>query len=153
MAKADSDPISDDEWFLRRIHVDRFRNQDGVLEVTANAFEPRFKGRDPDTDGISLYRAACLDNPEEILKFVPEEKWPNNGIVRISKGHLIKLGLSIFPCPDPKAPIPGHVVIPELNALDYKSDASKFTYHKEGLAKAASEKGNIVRIPPALTST
>lgn len=66
--KSESDAITDDEWLLRRVHRDRFRI--GKMPfISPGAFEPRLpeKCRDPDIDGISLYRESCLANPEACL--------------------------------------------------------------------------------------
>ena len=57
--KDENDPITPDEWFLRRVHCDKFRTDKTPL-ISPNAFEPRIKGRDPDKDGISLFRCAVL---------------------------------------------------------------------------------------------
>jgi hypothetical protein len=57
MPKHESEPIGDDEWLLRRVRRERFRPLQIPLIAPA-AFEPRIKGRDPDVDGISLFREA-----------------------------------------------------------------------------------------------
>lgn len=53
--KSEDDPITDDEWLLRRVRVEKFRTNK-LPVVSPNAFEPRIRGRDPDGDGISLHR-------------------------------------------------------------------------------------------------
>jgi hypothetical protein len=80
--KSETDPITDDEWLLRRVRIEKFRT-DKVPLISPNAFEPRVKGRDPDTDGISLYRAACLADPSEVLATIAPERMHEYGIVRI----------------------------------------------------------------------
>jgi hypothetical protein len=57
--KHEFDPVTDDEWLLRRVHRQYFRNDPNLL-ISPSAFEPRVKGREPDVDGISLFRLACL---------------------------------------------------------------------------------------------
>ena len=43
--------------------------------------------------------------------------------------------------------IKGHVIIPELNSVDYQADKAKFTQIKERLAVEASKDENIVLEP------
>lgn len=142
--KAETDPISEDEWLLRRVRVEKFRT-DKLPIISPNAFEPRIKGRDPDTDGISLYRAACLADPSEVLATIVPERRHEYGIVRIPVSLLRSLHLSVQSRPDDR--IRGHVVVPELNSVDYESDKSRFTSIKERLAVMASADENIVKQP------
>jgi hypothetical protein len=144
MMKAETDPITENEWLLRRVHKDKFRTDKEPL-ISPNAFEPRIKGRDPDTDGISLYRADCLADPTEILATVTEEKRHEYGIVRIPVRSLATLQLTVKMEVDSR--IKGHVVIPELNSVDYEANKSRFTPIKLNLATIASEEENIVRSP------
>lgn len=144
--KSESDPITDDEWLLRRVHKDRFRT-DRVPLISITAFEPRIKGRDRDIEGISLYREACLKSPDEILVKVAADKQRDHGIVRISVAELRRLNLTVVSNPDE---ILGHVVVPELNALVYEQDKAKYTPTLEKLATFASKDERIVREPPSL---
>jgi hypothetical protein len=138
--KAEDDPITDDEYLLRRVHKSRFNPV-----LSANAFEPRIKGRDLDSDGISLYREACLAHPDEIIALVAPEKRNEQGIVRVPVWLVKSLGLTIKSDVDPS--IKGHVVIPELNADAYKADQARFTPVKEKLLAEARKDENIVRRP------
>lgn len=146
--KAESEPISDDEYLLRRVHYTKFRNDRSPL-ISPNAFEPRTKGRDIDSDGISLYRMSCLDNWSEVLTHVSQDKLIEIGVVKLQAAFLSGLGLSftIKPVTD----IKGHVVIPELNAHDYEIDKSRFVSVKLYLAEEGSRLENIVRWPPKLS--
>jgi hypothetical protein len=146
MMKSETDPITDDEWLLRRVRVEKFRT-DRVPAISPNAFEPRVKGRDPDTDGISLYRAACLADPAEVLANVAPERRHEYGIVRVPVALLKSLGLSVQSTPDDQ--IKGHVSIPELNAAAYDAEKALFTPIKDKLAAEASKDDNIVRQPGA----
>lgn len=142
--KSEDDPITDDEWLLRRVRVEMFRT--GKLPVISpNAFEPRIKGRDPDTDGISLYRAACLADPSEALATIPSERLHEYGVVRIHISFLKSLNLTVLSKPDQR--VKGHVVIPQLNSGDYESDKARFTPIKVQLATEASKDENILRHP------
>src|SRR5689334_1348658 len=71
--KSEGDPITDDEWLLRRVRIEKFRT-DRVPIISPNAFEPRVRGCDVDMDGISLYRAACIADPSEVLATVAPER-------------------------------------------------------------------------------
>ena len=145
--KTEADPITDDEWLLRRVHKTRFRTAK-VPIISPTTFEPRVKGNEPDWDGISLYRRACLDIPNEISTTVAPEKLLDIGIVRVRVKELLDLGLTVEPRPDPQ--VRGHVVIPELNAKDYAVDRSRFTPSMLALATLASDDANIVIRPADL---
>ncbi len=148
--KPESEPISDDEYLLRRVHRDRFRS-DRAPVVSPNAFEPRIKGRDPDADGISLFREACVAAATDILATIPEEKRNEYAIVRVPVTLFKDLGLTARPVPDDR--VLGHVVIPELNAADYDADKTRFTPVKLALATAASEDAAVVQRPTPLESS
>lgn len=142
--KTEAEPISDDEWLLRRVHKMRFRTEKVPL-ISPTAFEPRLKGRDPDTDGISLYRAECLESVEESLETIDADKRGEHGIVRVQVKTLRAMGLDVSPIPDSR--VKGHVVIPGLNSTDYAAAKAKFTPTLLSLAKAASDEENIVLRP------
>lgn len=142
--KSESDPISEDEWLLRRVRIERFRT-DKTPIISPNAFEPRTKGNDIDHNGISLYREACLSSATDILANINPERHQEIGIVRIPVSIFTSLKLSVVSDPDPH--VLGHVVIPELNAGAYESAKGKFTAIKERLACVASETSNIVKHP------
>jgi hypothetical protein len=141
--KAETDPITPDEWLIRLVWEDRFTNR--VPVISPNSFEPR-AGKHPDTGGISLFRKDCLNDPADALLAIPaEEKRPRYGIVQIPVSLLAELSLSVRP--DPIGAVPGHVVVPELNIVDYTADKARFTPIKLRLAEVASE--NILRRPAA----
>ena len=142
--KAETDPITDDEWLLRRVRHDQFRTDD-LPVISPNAFQLRLKGREPDTRGISLHRESCLANPEDVLATISEDKRPGTGIVRIPVSLLRSLGISAVIELDDR--VLGHVVIPQLNSADYALDKARFTPIKLRLATVASQPGNIVKAP------
>ncbi len=116
--KPEDNPITDDEWLLRRIRKELFPTQQDPV-FSNEAFKPRYKGYDPDTDGISLFREACVDAPDDILAEVAPEKRPYNGIVRVSVAFVKSLGLSVQNKPEP--PIKGHVIIQQFPARVFGS--------------------------------
>ena len=135
--KAETDPITDDEWLIRLVWGNRLTNR--VPVISPNAFEPR----DTETEGISFYRLACLNDPTDALIPIQELKRPRYAIVKIPVTVFRELNLSVQP--DPSADVPGHVVVPEINITGYKADKARFTPIKLRLAEVASE--NIVRMP------
>jgi hypothetical protein len=147
--KNEADPITDDEWLLRRVHKSRFKTNKTPI-ISPSAFEPRIegRGRDPDIDGISLYREACVAAPEDILATVAVDKREDQGIVRIPVAALRQLNFAIDSKPDSQ--ILGHVVIPDLNSENFASAKASYTPVLVDLARLASQDENIVRRPPSL---
>jgi hypothetical protein len=135
--KAETDPITEDEWLIRLVWEDRVTSR--VPIISPNAFEPR----KTETDGISFYRRACLNDPADALLPFAADKRARYAIVQIPVSLLTTLGLSVRPAPIPD--VPGHVVVPEINITDYLADKAPFTPIKLRLAEAASE--NIIRRP------
>ena len=144
--KSEDEPISADEWLLRRVRKEKFRTDKNPL-ISPNAFEPRIKGDHPDTDGISLFREACQQIPTDILSAIASDKRGENGIVKIPVTLIQQLGMSVKMIRDEQ--ISGHVVIPELNAVDYANAKMKFVLIKEALANEASKDMNIILYPTA----
>lgn len=140
--KLETDPIGDEEWLLRLVWEDRFVARQPP--ISPNAFEPR-AGRHPDTDGLSLFREACVHDPTDILAVVAVDKQDRYGIVRIPVKLLTELGLTVNP--SPISEVSGHVVVPELNITAYRENAAAYMPIKAHLAEIASN--NIVRQPPS----
>lgn len=141
--KDQNDPITEDEWLLRLVWEDRFVKRDPPISL--NAFEPR-DGRHPDTEGISLFREACVENPEDILAVVAADKRHRYGIVKIPVSMLAGQDLTVRP--DNIEEVPGHVVMPELNLVAYSANPNDFLTKKQALARISSE--NIVLRPRKL---
>jgi hypothetical protein len=135
--KAETAPITADEWLLRLVWEDRVTTR--VPIISPNSFEPR----KAEIEGISFYRAACLNDPTDALIPFAEDKRPRYAIVQIPVHLLTALGLSVRPAPTPT--VPGHVVVPEINITDYSANKARFTPIKLRLAEVASE--NILRRP------
>jgi hypothetical protein len=141
--RSEEEPITDDEWLLRRVHRDKFRTDTAPLDP--NAFRPTTSGNCIDVTGISLFREACQQSADDILRLMTPAKRADYGIVKVRVSDLKKLNLSVVRDPVPE--IPGHVVIPELNALEYEKCKIKYTPIKRQLAEFANE--NVVRWPAA----
>lgn len=145
--KEETEPIADDEWLYRRVHTTRFRTAKTPF-VSPGAFEPRTKGDHPDTDGISLFRAACLNEAGDILVLIEDPgKRIENGVVKVSVREFKSLGLSVVSTP--RDNIFGHVSIPELSAGAYaeKSTRQKCKKWMTDLAELASPTDRIVLAP------
>jgi len=146
--KNETDRITPDEWLIRRVHIDQFRTGRDP-HVSPKAFRPRVKGEQPDTDGISLFRLACLQDANAILEMIPdEEKRKKVGFVCVQVAELQKLGLTVDPTPIDA--IRGHVSIRELNAAAMEaSDKSEINGRMDKLAELASQDERILRDPKA----
>jgi hypothetical protein len=142
--KPETEPVAADEVLIRLVFHNRFT--DRVPTISPNAFEPRVKGHHPDVDGISMFRVACVAAPEDVLVVIAEDKRPVTGIVLIPYSRLLGLGLSAVP--KPIDAVPGHVVVPELNSVDYGREPAKYTDIKLALAEAASENIHRRPVPP-----
>ena len=143
--KSEDDPISDDEWLIRRVFHDRMKNPP---KISKSAFEPRLNGNLPDVNGISLFRIDCLPDPKQILQTVRQDKQPFWGIVKLRVAEIRALNLSIAQDRIPE--IPGHVLLPFLCCERYRSDKPSCVAMMKELAKFASEEGNIVHLPDSM---
>jgi hypothetical protein len=151
--KPETDPIEENEWLLRRVRKELFFEL-ADLKVSPDAFKPRVRSpkvRDPDIEGISLYREACLATPSDILATVPVDKQHEYAIVRVPVSLVTSLNLSVVLQLDSR--VLGHVVIPELNADDYTANKARFAPIKLQLATVASEAHNILRRPVVADSS
>lgn len=145
--KKETDPLDDDEWLFRRVHADRFRT-DKSPYVSPGAFEPRVRGNQPDVDGISLFRADCLEQPSQILELIVDpEKRRKNGVVKVLVAEVRGLGLSIVLTP--RDDIPGHVSIAELSSETFadKEKRPECKLKMTDLAKLSSSESRIVLEP------
>ena len=124
----ESAPIAADEWLIRLVFWDCF--------IRPRAFQPR-DGRNPDTDGLSLFREACLPTPEAALAAVAEDKRDYYGIVAIPVACLAAcpFPLSVIPAPNPD--VRGHAIIPELNIAAFKRDKASLARAMTFLAEIA----------------
>ena len=147
MPKSELDPVADDEWLLRRVASVRFR--DGKIPlVSPNAFEPLLPGpkvRQPDFDGISFYRIACLNHPNEILATMTPSRMQETGIVRVPVLLVRSLGMTISIRPAPS--ILGHVTIPELDVANFAQNRNQCRILMNAFAAVASEPANILLRP------
>ncbi len=127
--KSERDPVSLDEYILRRIHRNMF---DASLQVPAAriAFQPGPR----DTRGISVFRQMFLSAPELAnAGRKPGEYY----IARLSVRELKdRLDLSVVPDVDENQP-PGHALIPEINTSRMRDPRSKEIQRE--LAKLASK--------------
>lgn len=111
----DAPPIDPDEFLLRRIPITGgYFDTKKSPPVQPGAFRPNAG----DTDGISFYRERLL-SPSEL---VARSKRPpgTTKVARLLARDLLALGLTLEPKQE-EDDLPGHVVIPEVNYLDYNS--------------------------------
>ena len=115
-------PISEDEWLLRRVHLDCF-DATKPPKINLYAFKPQVKGIYPDTSGISFYRQSCIQHIEDVLAKTDEAKRPKYGIVRLPLSLLSDHRLEVALEADNDPPIVlGHVVMPAINSIIYSKD-------------------------------
>ena len=151
--KSESDEITDDEFLLRRVHYTRFRTEKCPV-ISHSSFEPKLPGpktRDPDVDGISLYRESCLNSPDDCLAKISDVKRSEWGVVRVPVHALKRIDLTVKPSPDDQ--IPGHVVIPEMSASEFENNRDFVRSSMARLAEICSQEGNVALTPPLHTST
>jgi hypothetical protein len=141
--KAESDPITEDEWVVRLVWETKVKSTE--LRIAAAAFEPLRN----DTDGLSFFRLACLNDPADALLAIAESKRAHYAICKVPVSLLATLCLSLRPAPIEQ--VPGHVVMPEINIADYKADKNRFASLKLDLADIASK--NFIRLPIGLLSS
>jgi hypothetical protein len=144
MPKHESEPIREDEWLLRRVRRERFRPLQIPLIAPA-AFEPRIKGRDPDLDGISLFREPCLNGIDDLVATMLPEKRHLEGIVRFPVAAIRAMGLTIDS--KPISSVAGHVVLREVNSAAFAAREDWLPAVLDDLATIASEPVNILIWP------
>lgn len=134
----ETDPVSPDESVIRLVWTGFY---DPALDfpVLPAAFRPRAD----EADGISVFRAACVAAPEDVLAVIAAEKRDRYGIVLLRVADLAALELSVHPAPIPT--VPGHAVLPELNIVLAKTDRDRCLGIQADLARLAHDR--IVRAP------
>jgi len=136
--KREDESVTPDEFVIRAIWTG-FYNPQNPLPILAAAFRPR-----PDeTDGISVFRAACVAKPEDVLVVFAEDKRDRYALALLHVAELQKLGLTIEPAKIEATP--GHAVLPELNCTAVSADKAKCREIQNKLAELAS--ANLVRTP------
>src|SRR5947207_677495 len=99
--KDEFDPVTPDELVLRLVwkyHYD-INSPD---PVKPKAFAP--KG--DETDGISVFRGACLSRPEQALEAMAPNKRDGSAIAALPVAEVVALGLTVRPARIDA--IPGH---------------------------------------------
>ena len=131
-------PVAPDEMLIRLVWKSFYKPADRVA-VRPSAFTPR-----PDeTDGISLFRLACLPSAEAALAVMAPEKQGRYAVTLIPAAEVFGMGLSVTPAPIPT--VPGHAVIPELNCVFEVAEPMKAQELRLKLAELAT--ANVVRPP------
>lgn len=149
--KLESDDITDDEWLYRRVHETRVAN---LPRVSPSAFEPRVKGTDPDVDGISLFRADCLADAEQVLEVIPAgPKRDANGLVKLRVSEVRELGIQVRSSAN--GVTPGHVSLVQLNSLAFKNAETRGECRDwmNKLSEICSTEERVVIVPASLRDT
>jgi hypothetical protein len=136
--KDETSPVSPDEIVVRLVWH-HFYKPGPPASVSDRAFLPK-----PDeTDGISVFRAACLSDPTDVLTVIAPDKRDKYALALLPVAEILALGLSVQPAKIDA--LPGHAVITELNIDTFKSDKAKCQGLQRQLAAIATK--NL--IPPA----
>ena len=136
--KSEVEPFASDEFVLRLIWRDFFKPGEPPT-ISPRAFLPKPN----EIDGISVFREACVLEPEAILAVIAEENRDKYGIVRLPVSALLSVGLSIVSAEIDS--VAGHCVLPELNIDTLQTDPPKTAELQEALAKLSN--CNVIRKP------
>ncbi len=130
--KKQDEPVEDDECVLRLIWWSFLVYDDkGLARIAPAAFKPKKN----EIEGISVFREACLDSPDQVLEVISPEKRSLYAIARLKVADLLALGLSVKP--DPIQRVSGHAVIPELSISIQMDETGKWTDMQKRLAVLA----------------
>ena len=140
--KDDATPVSPDEVVVRLIWTD-FHKPAATPPVRDRAFLPRPN----DETGISVFRVACLPDARNALAAIAPEKRDKYALALLHMAELTAIGLTVEPAKIDT--VPGHAVIPELNAALATTDPQKCLDVQKKLAVLAAK--NL--IPPAGETT
>jgi hypothetical protein len=137
---SETDPVSDDEFVYRRVLKNWYDEYAPNPEDRVNRLA--FRPTPEDVDGLSIYRAQFLD-PEQLDR----DGSGMHGryyVACIPVRSLRALGLSVHPSPN--KPLPGHCLVPEVNA-GLRGEAKRRSKEVQlELARLAGK--NIVYEPP-----
>lgn len=139
--KDESTPVSPDEVVIRLIWG-KFIKLNRPVPVSEQAFQPRAD----ETDGISVFRMACLNVPGDALTVIAPEKRDKYVLAMLPVAEILALGLTVVPAKVDA--VPGHAVLPELNVLTLTSDGARGKDWRKRLAVIASR--NVI---PPITDT
>lgn len=104
--RSDADAVAGDESLLRRFPAKKH----GVIPVAA------FKPRPADTDGLSVYREDCVDAHSDVVAKAgldPEKQPTRFSVAKVSCACLVG---QMTTQSDPRKPLAGHCLIPELHS-------------------------------------
>ena len=131
--KDEASPITPDEWMLRLIWID-FYKPELAISIRDRAFTPRTN----ESDGISMFRLACVNNPEDILAVIAPEKREKYVLASLSVAEILELGLTVQP--SKITGVAGHVVIPELTIEFLTAEGGACQMLQKKLAQIAARR-------------
>ena len=136
--KSEDEPVSPDEFVIRAIWTEYY-DPALPLPILSGGFTPKRN----ETEGISVFRAACVVNPEDVLVVFGEDKRDKYALALLPVAELSALGLTVQPAKIDA--VSGHAVLPELNITAQKADKAKWRDVQKQLAALANAR--IVRAP------
>jgi hypothetical protein len=111
-----TDPISPNEYILRRVPYNsnnKLIDPDSEQPASRDAFRPT----DMDTDGLSVSRELFVSAEQVAQKYTEENPGKQCWVVRVRARDLFDDSIGVSMVPDPvDDELPGHAIIPEINA-------------------------------------
>ena len=134
----DFEPVAPDEFLIRCVWHDYY-DPAVPVPVLARAFLPR----KDETDGISVFRLACVSTAEDVLAVFAADKRDGYALALLPFAVLIGMGLTVTPASI--STVAGHAVIQEMNVDRCKADKKWCDGIRQQLAVLASM--NVIRLP------
>lgn len=139
-----ADPVSPDEWLLRRVPYSKQNNIINLSDpqpIDRQAFRPSSN----DHDGLSIFRELFV-TAEQIADDYRQRKGKECYVVRIKARTLLDQPIGANLAPAPINDLPGHTLVPELNLNFQKSDKKSCKAMQYSIAKTLKEE-DIVHWP------
>ena len=136
----EQNPLTDDEFILRRIHKNHYRPGQ-----TSPILRPAFEPHSQDDDGLSFHRECFISASE--LAFTGRKRgeyYIARFSVSVLRGPDYRLTIDPAPDPDPAEPR-GHCVIRELSVHHHQTNEKQSKLLERRLALLASK--DIVYVP------
>lgn len=136
--KGEHEPVTPEEFVIRLIWKSYY-DPTQPRPIQSGGFSPKPN----ETDGISVFRAACVATPEDVLAVFAPEKRDGYAIALLPVAELTALGLTVQTVKIDA--VPGHAVLPELNIGASKAAKAKWRDTQKLMAALANIR--IVRVP------
>jgi hypothetical protein len=140
--KDENELVTPDEYVIRMVWMDHYK-EGLALPIQPGAFAPKKN----ETDGISVFRADCVNSPEDVLHVIAQEKREKYAIAMLKVAELQGIGLTVKPAKIDT--IRGHSVLPELNVVSVQENPDLWRDVRKKLAALAGQ--SIIKCPARTT--